>query len=129
MATVDRLEYLLPCGHKSVSPVCFHCASEAFAAEGRAADEAKPPGSAGPSSPPGRMRQAIAGERLEYLLPCGHKSVGLVCFPCACEAFAAAERAADKLKPVIPRAVRYELTITVMHPPHTRRFAARPRRR
>ena len=75
------------------------------------------------------MQKMATIDRLEYLLPCGHKSAGPVCFLCACEVFAAGERAADKLKPVIPMAVPRELTITVTYPPHTRRFAARPRKR
>ena len=69
------------------------------------------------------------GERLEYLLACGHTSVGLVCFHCAVDAFVAAETAAEKPKPAAPRAVPRELTITIAHPPHIRRFAVRGGRR
>jgi hypothetical protein len=69
------------------------------------------------------------GERLEYLLPCGHKSVGLVCFHCAVEEFLLDERAAEKLKPAVAVTVPNELTITVAHPPHVQRFAVRGRRR
>jgi len=69
------------------------------------------------------------GERFEYLLPCGHKSAGLVCFHCAVEAYLADQRAADRLKPVIPAAVPPQLTIPVTDPPHVQRFAARSRRR
>ena len=76
-----------------------------------------------------QVKPMTAGETFEYLLPCGHKSAGLVCFHCAVEAFLADERAADKLKPVIPVAVPHELTIAVTYPPHVQRFAARGRRR
>jgi hypothetical protein len=69
------------------------------------------------------------GERLEYLLPCGHKSVSLVCFHCAVEEFLRDERAADKLKPAVAATVPHELTVTVADPPHIQRFAARRRRR
>jgi len=69
------------------------------------------------------------GERLEYLLPCGHKSAGLVCFHGAVEEYLADERATDRLKPVIPVAVPHQLTIAVTDPPHVQRFAARSRRR
>jgi hypothetical protein len=68
-------------------------------------------------------------ERLEYLLPCGHKSVSLACFHCAVEEFLLAERAADKLKPAVAVTVPHELTITVLNPPHVRRFTVRGRRR
>lgn len=70
-----------------------------------------------------------AGERLEYLLPCGHKSPGFVCFHCAVEEYLADERTADRLKPAVKAAVPHELTINVTYPPHVQRFAARSRRR
>ena len=66
-------------------------------------------------------------ERLEYLLPCGHKSAGLACFQCALDEFLAAERAADRLEPPAAADVPRELTIAVGDPPHVQRFAA-PRR-
>ena len=66
-------------------------------------------------------------ERFEYLLPCGHKSAGLVCFQCAVEAFLADQRAADRLKPVMRVAIPNELAIPVTDPPHVQRFAARSR--
>jgi hypothetical protein len=69
------------------------------------------------------------GERLEYLLPCGHKSVSLVCFHCAVEEFLLDERAADKLKPAVAVTVPHELTIAVADPPHVQRFAVRGRGR
>jgi hypothetical protein len=69
------------------------------------------------------------GERLEYLLPCGHKSVSLVCFHCAVEEFLRDERAADKLKPAVAVTVPHELTLTVADPPHIQRFTVRRRRR
>ena len=128
----DRLEYLLPCGHVSVSLVCFRCAMEAFTPDDGPADAPEPPGPAGPSLPSGRLRQTAAGERFEYLLPCGHKSAGLVCFRCASDEFVADERdegAGDRPKPRIPMAVQRELTVTVLYPPHVRRFAARRRKR
>ena len=68
-------------------------------------------------------------ERLEFLLPCGHKSAGLACFQCAVEEFLAADRAARKPEPVMPMAVPRELTIAVTYPPHVQRFAAARRRR
>ena len=71
----------------------------------------------------------IPGEGFEYLLPCGHKSAGLVCFQCAVEEFLADQRAADRLKPVVPVAVPHELAIHVTDPPHVQRFGARSRRR
>ena len=67
-------------------------------------------------------------ERLEYLLPCGHKSTGLACFQCAVEEYLAAERAAERLEPGVAARIPRELTIAVTHPPQIRRFAA-PRRR
>ena len=68
-------------------------------------------------------------ERLEYLLPCGHRSAGLACFQCAFEEFAAGERAAAAQMPGRPVPVPRELTITVSHPPHVRRFVARGSKR
>jgi hypothetical protein len=68
-------------------------------------------------------------ERFEYLLPCGHKSAGLICFHCAVEAYLADERAAERLKPATRAAVPHELTIKVTDPPHVRRFVATSRRR
>ena len=86
-----------------------------------------------PRPPPimtaGQERPVATGERFEYLLPCGHKSAGLVCFHCAVEEFLAEERAAEKLKPVTRVAIPHELTIAVTYPPHVQRFAARGRRR
>jgi hypothetical protein len=69
------------------------------------------------------------GERLEYLLPCGHKSVSLACFHCAIEEFLLEERAADKLKPAVAVTVPHELIITVVDPPHVQRFGIRGRGR
>jgi hypothetical protein len=69
------------------------------------------------------------GERLEYLLPCGHKSVSLVCFHCALEEFLRDERAGEEPKPALAVTVPRELTITVADPPHIQRFAVKGRGR
>ena len=71
----------------------------------------------------------VSTERFEYLLPCGHKSAGLVCFQCAVEDYLADQRAADRQKPAVRVAVPNALTIAVTDPPHVQRFAARSRRR
>ena len=73
------------------------------------------------------------GDRVEYLLPCGHRSAGVACFQCAIDEFIAAARAAetpaDEEKPVALGAVPRFMTITVVDPPHVLRFdARRPRR-
>ena len=126
---MDRLEYLLPCGHVSVSLVCFHCAIEEFAAKQEAAGSVATPAGAAPSPSSGAVRPLSAGDRLEYLLPCGHRSAGPVCFLCARDAFAGQIQSADEPRPRGPVAVPRELTISVTYPPHIRRFAARRRRR
>ena len=69
----------------------------------------------------------VTGERLEYLLPCGHRSAGLACFQCAVEEYLAADQAARRLEPAMPVAIPRELTITVACPPHVQRFTARRR--
>jgi hypothetical protein len=67
-------------------------------------------------------------ERLEYLLPCGHKSAGLACFECAVEEYLARERAVDSVEPVAAAGVPRELTMKVTHPPHIQRFGCRRKR-
>jgi len=42
MATEERFEYLLPCGHKSAGLACFECAVEEYLAAERAAESLKP---------------------------------------------------------------------------------------
>ena len=66
----------------------------------------------------------MAIERFQYLLPCGHMSAGLACFQCVVDDYLAAERAAEQREPARPTAVPRELTITVAHPPHVKRFGA-----
>ena len=132
MADEDRLEFALPCGHISVSLVCFHCAIEAFAVDEGATDRLETPGAAGPSRPSGQVQPKAGGEPLELLLPCGHKSTSPACFHCESEEFAADERvetAAAMPKPPVPAAGPSKLTISVMHPPCIQRFAAGRRKK
>jgi hypothetical protein len=92
----------------------FRLRQRAFVAEQGAAGNLEPPGAAWPSSPSGEMDRPVA--RLGFCPAATNPSVRSV--QCAYEAFAAAARAADGLKPVMPMAVPRELTITVAYPPH-----------
>jgi hypothetical protein len=42
MATQERLEYLLACGHRSAASSCFQCVAEEFLAAGRAVQRSEP---------------------------------------------------------------------------------------
>ena len=64
----------------------------------------------------------MAIERFQYLLPCGHMSAGLACFQCVVDEYLAAECAAEQRAPVPSAGVPRQLTITVAHPPHVRRY-------